>query len=215
MSSIIAIPCMDVMPVQFVQSLLFMDKPDDCRCVLASGSLVYDSRNELIARARESGADRILFVDSDMKFERDMMTRLSADIDAGCEIVSSLCFKRRPPFTPVIYSQMELIEENGKKIPTAKVMHDYPQADLFEVEAVGFGCVMLSMSAVEKVIDAFGPYPFAPALGFGEDMSFCMRARKAGVKIWCDSRVRVGHVGYYTFGEMDYLKYREGGVDAG
>ena len=212
--TVIAIPCMDSMPVHFVQSLLFMDRPEDTRCVLASGSLVYDSRNELLRMAKEADADRILFVDSDMQFEPDLLTRLGEDIDNGCEIVAPLCFKRKPPFTPVIYSQMYLKEEDGKKIPTAQIIHDYPPADLFPVEAVGFGCVLMTMDAVKKVTDKFGQWPFMPAAGFGEDMSFCMRAREAGVQIWCDSRVRVGHVGYYTFGEYDYKKHREGQVDA-
>lgn len=214
MRTVIAVPCMDTMPVHFVQSLLFMEKPDDCRCVLATGSLVYDSRNELLARAKDAEADRILFVDSDMQFERDLLPRLNADIDAGCEIVAPLCFKRKPPFTPVIYSEMCLKEENGKKFPTAAIMHDYPPADLFPVEAVGFGCVLMTMDAVQTVMDRFGLWPFMPAAGFGEDMSFCMRAREAGVQIWCDSRIRVGHVGYYTYGEFDYLKHKEGKPDA-
>ena len=214
MRTVIAVPCMDSMPVHFVQSLLFMEKPDDVRCVLASGSLVYDSRNELINRAKEAEADRILFIDSDMQFDRDLMVRLGEDIDAGCEIVAPLCFKRKPPFTPVIYSEMYIKEEDGKKIPTATVMHDYPPSNLFQVEAVGFGCVMMTMKAVEKVVEKFGPWPFAPLTGFGEDMSFCIRARLAGVELWCDSRIRVGHVGYYTYGEFDYRKYREGQPDA-
>ena len=202
------------MPTQFVQSLLFMEQPEDVRCILAAGSLVYDARNELLRRAHEAQADRILFIDSDMSFNRDLLTRLNEDSDAGCEIVAPLCFKRKPPFTPVIYSVMELREENGMKIPTAQVYENYPAADLFQVEAVGFGCVLMTMDAVEKVVTKFGPWPFSPAMGFGEDMSFCMRAREAGVKIWCDSRIRVGHVGYYTYGEFDYLKQKEGQADA-
>ena len=90
MRTVIAVPCMDSMPVHFVQSLLFMEKPDDVRCVLASGSLVYDSRNELINRAKEAEADRILFIDSDMQFDRDLMVRLGEDIADDKVVVLAL-----------------------------------------------------------------------------------------------------------------------------
>ena len=43
--------------------------------------------------------------------------------------------------------------------------------------------------------------PFMPVGGFGEDLSFCLRAREAGLKLYCDSRVRCGHVGNVIFNE--------------
>ena len=56
-------------------------------------------------------------------------------------------------------------------------------------------CVMMTMDAAKRVTGEFGLMPFMPTAGFGEDLSFCMRARKAGIKLWCDSRVKCGHIG--------------------
>ena len=40
-------------------------------------------------------------------------------------------------------------------------------------------------------------------LGFGEDLSFCIRAQELGRKIYCDSRIKMGHVGLRVFEEGD------------
>lgn len=204
MKTLIAIPCMDMMPTPFVRSLLFLNKGADDRVILSSGSLVYDARNQLLEKAIRYEFDRILWLDSDMDVPTFTMDMLHKDIDAGHEIVSGLYFKRRQPFAPVVYKECCLKEENGAKIPTAECYTDYPKDTLFECAAFGFGCVMMTVDAAKKIVDNLGPMPFMPVGGFGEDMSFCMRARHVGIQLWCDSRLKAGHVGYKTFDENDF-----------
>ena len=36
---------------------------------------------------------------------------------------------------------------------------------------------------------------FTPLPHFGEDLSFCIRARECGYEICCDPTIRIGHVG--------------------
>ncbi len=199
MKTMIAIPCMDQVPVPFMQSLLYLDKIGETSVAIESSSLIYDSRNSLLHKALDAGVDRVLWFDSDMEFAPDTMVRLSADLDAGYDIVSGLYIKRRKPFTPVIFKECYLREEAGLKIPSHKPYDDYPRDQIFEVAAFGFGCVMMSMSAVQHIVENLGGYPFMPAAGFGEDLSFCLRARQVGIKLWCDSRVQCGHVGYHTY----------------
>jgi len=43
---------------------------------------------------------------------------------------------------------------------------------------------------------------------FGEDLSFCFKARECGYKIFVDVTVKVGHVGTYAYGIDDYLSYQ-------
>ena len=40
--------------------------------------------------------------------------------------------------------------------------------------------------------------------GFGEDLSFCLRARELGAEIWCDSTIKLGHVGTAVYDEDSY-----------
>lgn len=205
MKTVIAIPCMDMVHTAFMSSLLLMDPVGQISYAIESGSLIYDARNKLLARALKSGADRLLWLDSDVVFDTDMMQKLSEDIDAGFEIVCGLYFKRRPPYTPVIYKECELKSFEGLLAPTATTFNEYPKDDIFPVAGCGFGCVMMDMKAVEKIVAKNGSLLFMPAAGFGEDLSFCMRARDAGVQIYCDSTVKLGHVGYKTYTDEEFI----------
>ncbi len=205
MKTMIAVPCMDMMPVPFVRSLLFLNKGAEDRVILSSGSLVYASRNQLLEKAIGYGFDRILWLDSDMDVPTFTMDMLHEDIDAGYEIVSGLYFGRRTPYKPIVYKECGIKDvEDGKKLPYAATYADYPKDALFECAAFGFGCVMMTVDAAKKIVAGLGKMPFMPVGGFGEDMSFCMRARHVGIQLWCDSRLKVGHVGYKTFDENDF-----------
>lgn len=52
------------------------------------------------------------------------------------------------------------------------------------------------MSLLEENDELKKPYFMMPKSGT-EDMYFCYRAKKKGVKIWCDTDVFSGHVGFY------------------
>ena len=43
---------------------------------------------------------------------------------------------------------------------------------------------------------------------FGEDLSFCFKARECGYKIWVDDSIWPGHVGSYEYKIADYLSYQ-------
>ena len=200
MKTMIAIPCMDMVHVAFMHSLLYLDKTGETSVVLESGSLIYDSRNKLLQRAIEAEVDRIFWLDSDMEFKPDTMTRLAADLDEGYDFVTGLYFKRRPPYSPVIYKECAVHQfDDGTLWPAAISYDDYPKDQIFEIDACGFGAVMMNVSAAKTLIDKLGKMPFMPVAGFGEDLSFCLRMKDVGIKMVCDSRVKLGHIGYRTF----------------
>ena len=206
MKTLIAIPCMDMVHVDFMRSLLQLDPAGhEIFYEIHSGSLIYDARNQLLERAKEINAELILWLDSDMDLKPDTLRRLSEDLDAGCDIVSGLYFGRRPPSQPVIFSDCDIVKlADDQILPLATRFLDYPRDELFEVQGFGFGCVLMRMSAVARIRDEMGLYPFMPLGGFGEDLSFCIRARKSGVKLWCDSRVLCGHIGHKTYTQDDW-----------
>ena len=92
--------------------------------------------------------------------------------------------------------------------PVAITMHDYPRDSMFEIEGAGFGCVMHSVDLAKRIMAKHGA-PFSPILGFGEDLSFCKRAKDVGATLWCDSRVKlVGreYVGLGVVGDHCFCK---------
>lgn len=213
MKTLICIPCMDMVHTEFMKSLLGMRRVGDTKITITCSSLIYDARNQMAKRAVKEGFDRILWLDSDMSFEPDFMERLSARLDEGLEYVSGLYFTRKAPVRPVLYKECGYFEKDGEVSPLAIWYDDYPRDTLFQVEATGFGGVMMTTDLVKRVGEKFG-LPFAPMLGFGEDLSFCGRVSQIGGTMWVDSTVKMGHVGLGTITEDVYIS-QNGGKDAG
>ena len=203
--TLIAIPCMDMLPVGFFTSMMNLRKPEGTSYAPFSNCLIYDSRNTFVVNAIEGGFDRILWLDSDMVFEPDLLERLSADMDSGLEFVSALAFKRRIPTGPTIYKELVYDRrDDGTLKVKAEPYKDYPKDELFEIAGSGFGAVMTSTDLLKRVWDTYGP-PFDPMTQIGEDLACCWRVKQIGCKMYCDSRVKVGHIGTYIFCEDTYL----------
>ena len=205
MKTLIAVPCMDMVHTSFMKALIALERVGDTRVSFTCSSLVYDARNALAKQAVTEGFDRVLWLDSDMVFEPNLLGRLGKQLDKGKEFCCGIYFKRKVPFTPTIYKEVSIAKsEEGHVIPTADAYLDYPRDDVFQVAGCGFGATIMTTDLINRVADNFG-LPFSPILGLGEDLSFCFKARQLGAELWCDSRVKVGHVGFGTITEETYL----------
>lgn len=202
---LIAIPCFDTVYTDFMMSLLCMERIGKVFCLTEKSSLIYNARNTLAKYAIDYNFDRVLWLDSDILFEPDLMVRLAEDLDNGLEFASGLYFKRQYPTEPVCFKTITQVQEGKELVTKALVYKDYPKDQLFEVDATGFGAVMLEVDLLRRVQAKYG-LPFSPHLGLGEDMSFCWRAKQVGAKLFCDSRVKLGHIGHATFNEGTYIE---------
>lgn len=192
MKTLIGVPCTDSMPSEFIECLGKMRKPGETEIRFLRGSLVYDARNQLMDYAlKKGGFDYMLWLDSDMTFEPDLMERMIESL-GDKQMLTGLCFGRRPPFRPCIFSKMELVQRGIGWEPVTENMFDYPRDSIFEVEACGFACVLQKMDMLEAM-SVYG-VPFFPVAGLGEDLSFCYRAKKLDYSIWCDSSIKLGHL---------------------
>lgn len=207
MKTLIALPCMDNVDTMYHASLLGMRRVGAVNIDIKKGSMIFDARNEAAMDAITQEADRVLWIDTDMVFKNDMMERMSARLDHGCEMVCGLFFKRIIPTSPVIYKKLEppTIDERGHEVPGVIPYTDYPKDSLFEVEGCGFGAVMMTTELLIDVWNAFKQAPFMPLDWCGEDMAFCYKVRQLGRKIWCDSSIKVGHMGKIEFNEQMWL----------
>lgn len=192
---LIAVPCMDMVSARFAQSLTTLKKNGRCIVSFLIGSLIYDSRNRLAAMALEIEADYILWLDSDMVFPPDTLDRMLKVMDEHPEVdvLSGLYFRRCAPFTPVLFSKLEIGEDGNLVFEDQKDLPD----ELFEIAGCGFGGVLmrtemlLDMAAAEG-----GGVWFTPLANAGEDCAFCIRARRNGYKVYCDPTIEMGHMGY-------------------
>ena len=193
---LIAVPALDVMPVLTAYSMLSMKRDCPARFSFIVRASCHDARNLLAREAIDSGADRVLWIDSDMVFDDDLMIRLGEDLDEGYDMVGGIFFRREIPTSPLVYRMID--GASGK----TTVWKDYPRDRLFLCAGYGFGAVMMTTELLKRV----GDYAFTPMAHLSEDLSFCARAQEAGAQIACDSRVKVGHVGQIVIGEQLYRR---------
>lgn len=201
----IAIPCMEDIPVDFARSLMNLKKIGNTVVNWSVGSLIYASRDHLAQQAIAEKSDYVLWLDSDMVFNSDLLIDLMKDIDEGKDFVSGLYFRRKAPYSPVLY---ETIRMGFPGEGVSKEFLEYPENQLFEIDACGFGGVLMKTKMLEDVIEAERNC-FAPIIGYGEDISFCIRAKKLGYKLWCDSRVKMGHIAKTLANEETYKAYNK------
>lgn len=205
MKTLIAIPCGDMCSTDFLRALLSMEIVGEAQFTFAQSSLIYDARNNLADVAINENFDRVLWLDSDMVFPADLMKRFSADLDEGMEMVTGVYVSRKAPIAPVLYETLEIKREGDKKwVTPIHIRCKTIYAEPFEVAGCGFGAVMMTVDLLRRVKEQLG-LPFTPAVGFGEDLSFCLRAREVGAKIICDPRPQLAHVGlrYFTVHDME------------
>ena len=205
--TLIAIPCMDQCASQFMISLANLDRDGigKVMCGAEINTLVHMARNSFARMAINAGVDYVMWFDSDMVFPPDTLKRMIAHMEDGLDIVSGIYFKRRPPFSPVLYKRIST--EPAEDGTYWEEYSDYPKDSLFEIAACGFGCVMCRTSVLLDV-QLNEPGMFNMIGSFGEDISFCIRARNLGYKIWCDSSIKCGHVGHLVVDESAYEAMR-------
>lgn len=200
MKILIAIPSDEHPDHEFVQSLLALRPVGQVEIKMQAGSLVYLSREMLSAYAVNNGFDYVLWLDDDMVFQPDLLEKLIAD---DVDVAAGLFVGRRYPYEPAIWKSIVCGDEGRYD----EKYYDYPEDSLFEIDACGMAAVLVKTNVIQTVIDQYHR-TFEPISGYGEDISFCIRAKNAGFKVWCDSRVKVGHVGRYIFTDETYKAVR-------
>ena len=171
---------MDEIDVGFVQSLMDLQTVGETKTYFLSGSLIYEARERLAAMAVNNGFDHILWLDSDQMFKPTLMIDF---VSSEKDMVTGVIPMRRPPYIPCVYKikddELKQVTELGDK--------------LFEVDGCGFGAVFMSTEILQKCFDKYKTC-FQPIYGYGEDLSFCLRVKELGYKIYADPRIDIGHI---------------------
>lgn len=196
---------METLPVEFVNSLLRLRKPPGTEILLFPLSVVDVAREGIVSYALQEKFDYVLFIDSDMVFRPDILGEL---LERDKDIITALAFKRKPPYSPCIYKTLRLA---GKTEVRTELFKEYEEG-VFEVEGCGLACCLIK-TEVFKAIYEKDSYIFSPYQGYGEDLTFCLRARNAGFKIYADTTLKIGHIGQLICTEETYKAWSEMGGD--
>lgn len=146
----------------------------------------------------EVDADYLFFVDDDMLCPPDLFYRL---VKHDKPIVAALAFTRNPDHQPVIYETIEGYDASvQQRYGLTKFVKNYPRNTLVECDAVGFGAVLIKTEVLKKLEK---PWFFGMA-STGEDVTFCIKAKKAGFSVWMDTATKLGHLGAPTIITEEY-----------
>lgn len=162
--------------------------------VTGTGTLIHDLRSKIARDALQADPDFLFWLDDDMRFPPDALTRLLA---YQKDIVGTNYTTRTMPPKPTA----KVMAEDGIDfwhVPTPE-----GAKGLAEVDACGFGCVMIRADVFGKLDQPWFSMPWSPPkqMHVGEDVFFCVNAAKAGVRTFIDQGLsrELKHVGAFEF----------------
>ena len=108
-SLLIAVPCMDYIHADFVKSLLNLTTHLQRQGIrfkveIQAGTLVYFARNKLACQAINENYTHLLFLDSDMVFDEEIVETLTF---CGKDFVCGAFQSRRPPYGSCVFSALK------------------------------------------------------------------------------------------------------------
>jgi hypothetical protein len=152
------------------------------------------ARNAAAKAAIDSGADGVVWIDSDMILPSNAITRL---VDYGLDFVSGVYFQRVAPHWP-------LCSNFNNTLNTFQWMLKWPRDVIFPTDGVGFGCCYTSVDLLNRISaqsnfkkDTWFEYRRCSTCedNFSEDFTFCLRAAKVGSQPFVDTGLLLGHLG--------------------
>lgn len=167
-----------------------------------SGPLLAKSRNMLVESFLEiSDATHLWFVDTDIHFDLKVLPRLLADdVDIVCGLYYGMQDGER--FIPAHIEEETLEGGTGLRILVAPELDAAPDP-LIPVFSVATGCMLVKRRVLDPELGGLGfsireMHPFGYDIyreqALGEDVTFCLRARKAGFEVFLDREARCGHL---------------------
>ena len=204
MKILLAVPCMNQVPVDFMLSLMRLKLPGQTQLAIERNSLIATARNNLFFKAADQGYDWIFWLDSDMVIEPDTLLKLIETAEQGHDYVTALTFTRKFPCQPTICSELHWSIAGDHYYHGCTYYTDYPKDAVFPIAAAGCACLLMKTDLGKRVIDKYGIAPFDRLPCIGEDYSFCWRLNQLGIEMMCDSRVKPGHVGELIYNEAIY-----------
>lgn len=166
-----------------------MEKPIGTIITFAHGQSPARNRNLMIQQALDHDCTHVLFLDDDLAFEPDLLTRLlTHDVD----LVSGIYFMRSFPHNPIIFDNMM---PDGKC--SARFLHE-GDSGLIPVVATGLGCLLINTRVFRTMEEPWIRMGELEKDHWCDDIGFYYRARYHGFKAYCDLDVKVGHMATVT-----------------
>jgi GT2 family glycosyltransferase len=172
-----------------IYALNNLTEPYAYRLNFHKGTYVQALRNDCVKEALEQEADYLMFIDTDMVFPPDGITRL---LERKKDVIGGMYHMKGLPLVNTI----KVLGKDGKQ---AKVKDVEVPNKLFKVFAVPTGFMLIKLSAIKDMKNLFDFDRDENGDLIGEDINFCKRLIEKGVEIWCDPTIAIGHIGEYLY----------------
>jgi len=174
---------------------------------IIQGHVLTMQRNECLKRME---GDWILFIDDDMTWQPSAVkTLVETQREFDLDIVGGLCFQRGAPYQPTLY-------KTGSAGGQYTFMEVWPEDTAVEVDATGMAFTLVTRRAIEAMVPGWPTFeerqnmPPPPVFKWtgelGEDFLFCREAKEAGLHIFVDTSVKVGHISEITVNEETFYQ---------
>lgn len=181
---------------------------------MQSGPRIAAARNGIVDLFLErSPAKYLLMVDSDMAFMPEAVELLLAHADDD-RVVGGLCFSGTDSeIKPTLY---EFYADENDHFASRPIWN-YPTDALVEVDATGAAFLLIPRVLLEKMRAEFSDktaYPYFAETerdlkNVGEDITFCLRLRSLGFRVFVHTGANVGHVKSMVLDQGSYLAWRK------
>lgn len=149
------------------------------------------SMNNIVKECRAGGFDYYLSVDCDMIFSPDAVIRL---LDADKDIVGANYSVRGNAVSGNVRQCVVKVADKNGKLRNMQVS-ELPK-HTFRCFSLGNGFTLYKVSIFDKIPE---PWFEARVNDDGEfsteDVHFMAKANKAGIEVWCNPKIKMGHIG--------------------
>jgi len=164
----------------------------DTQVIMDASTILLTQRERLATFGIETGAEYLLWLDSDIVAPATTALRLLAHKEP---VVAANYIRRQLPAKGVAY---ETIGDWQNPLPFE------PQDDLVSVEGVGMGCMLMQTAIFNQIPKPWFEFGWSPESNdhLGEDMILCQKIAQAGytVKIDTNLSMELRHLGTWAFG---------------
>lgn len=159
----------------------------------------FRARNNILEGAYQVDADFCLMLDDDNVFAYENKSSVSdsyeflrklvahMDNDPNLGLAGGLYFHRGGQVRPVVLVKDVNHPDKGDY---RYLRDDEILGELQTVDVQGGGCMLIRMKALDFCASPW----FEPELQYGTDFQICMKMKKAGYKVACDTSIDLGHV---------------------
>ena len=162
-------------------NMLLKNRELDFKMIFKEGPNQPLNREIIAEIAQQMNCTHLLFIDSDMVFPTDAAQKL---LEHDKDIIGVNYNMRQFPLKSTVKTKK--ISENISE-------------ELFQCDGVASGFMLIKIKIFKDLQKPWFHVGLNGTELEGHDYRFCRLAREAGYEVWCDSAIKIGHLGDFLY----------------